>query len=168
MDRKPSIAGKWGISRTISRRLAKNLFSAHARVDCSPGTCIAPAIAVTFLAITVGTGLRVSQEFAAPSADAHSCGSERFRPSRAACHNWDRRRPDQFADWSWAHGRQQPSPDSTSRSTFSTRCRPHKPDARSPFRGDRAARGGDKISPPRRANSKEVIKNFVKTTPCAV
>jgi hypothetical protein len=29
---------------------------------------VRPAIAVTFLAIAVGTGLRVSQEFAAPSA----------------------------------------------------------------------------------------------------
>jgi peptidoglycan/LPS O-acetylase OafA/YrhL len=60
----------------------------------------APAIAVTVLAITVGTGLRVSQEFAAPSADVARilAAAKDFAPSRAACHNWDRRRPDQFAD----------------------------------------------------------------------
>jgi peptidoglycan/LPS O-acetylase OafA/YrhL len=59
-----------------------------------------PAIAVTFLAITVGTGLRVSQEFAVPSAEVARmlAAAKDFAPSRAACHNWDRKRPDQFAD----------------------------------------------------------------------
>jgi peptidoglycan/LPS O-acetylase OafA/YrhL len=60
----------------------------------------ATAAAVTVLAITAGTGLRVTQELSTPPADVARilATAKDFAPSRAACHNWDRRRPDQFAD----------------------------------------------------------------------
>ena len=62
----------------------------------------AAAAAVTVLAIAVGTGLRATQErlLAAPPPDVARilAAAKDFAPSRAACHNWDRKRPDQFAD----------------------------------------------------------------------
>jgi SGNH domain (fused to AT3 domains) len=60
------------------------------------------AAAVTFLAIAVGTGLRATQErlLAAPPPDVARilAAAKDFAPSRAACHNWDRKRPNQLAD----------------------------------------------------------------------
>ena len=60
----------------------------------------ATAAAVTVIAIVAGTGLRTTKEFAALPADAARilAVAKDFAPSRAACHNWDRRRPEQFAD----------------------------------------------------------------------
>jgi peptidoglycan/LPS O-acetylase OafA/YrhL len=67
-----------------------------------PRRLFAAAAAVTVLAIAVGAGLRATQErlLAAPPADVARilAAAKDFAPSRAACHNWDRKRPDQFAD----------------------------------------------------------------------
>lgn len=60
----------------------------------------ATAAAITLLSILAGTGLRVTQGFTAPPADVARIleTAKDFAPSRAACHNWDRRRPEQFTD----------------------------------------------------------------------
>lgn len=61
----------------------------------------AAATAVTFLAIAVGTGLRATPErfVASPTPDVARilAAAKDFAPSRIACHNWDRKRPEQFA-----------------------------------------------------------------------
>jgi hypothetical protein len=97
LDRKPSIAGNWGIPRTIARRLAKNLISAHARAHYPPGTCSPPRSQSPSSQLPSGRGYESGVRRAVRRRGAYSGGGERFRPSRAACHNWDRRRPDQFA-----------------------------------------------------------------------
>jgi peptidoglycan/LPS O-acetylase OafA/YrhL len=58
------------------------------------------ATAITVLAITVGTGLRLAQGLTEPPTNvAHILAAAKdFAPSRAACHNWDRQSRDQFAD----------------------------------------------------------------------
>jgi hypothetical protein len=75
------------------------------------------------------------------------------------CDHWSYRRAAAGGSYGRAQGRRA--------GYFQHLCRPHKLDARSPFRGDRPARGGD--TPPRRANREEgVIRDLVKTTPCTV
>ena len=72
----------------------------RARKDkVSPVRLFAIAAGFTGLAVTVGLALPVAQEriAAPPPAVAHIVAAAKdFAPSRAACHNWDRKRADQF------------------------------------------------------------------------
>ena len=61
----------------------------------------ASAAAVTCLAVAIGGGLGATQGLWAgppPAVTRILAAAKDFAPSRTACHNWDRKRPQQFAD----------------------------------------------------------------------
>ncbi len=61
----------------------------------------ASAAAVTCLAVAIGAGLGATQGLWAdppPAVTRILAAAKDFAPSRTACHNWDRKKPEQFAD----------------------------------------------------------------------